>query len=226
MGKGFFALQSKVINQIQESPIKDFKAETITKVFPEYYSKYQKELTEIKRALADIRANKIPEKVIQQLENNDFKSYLTQIERLIEISDAINANIVAIQNFYKIDVCIDYVDNLNRTYDIDLLTKVIPDYAKLRQEFNKIKKQNVTEIDSIRLKEIYDALSEQESDLKIQFAKKNNDWWRKEIVIKILIAAIVSGLIGYAIRAFFESQTTQPTKIENKIDSTKTPYLK
>lgn len=217
---GYEIIATTLINQIQESPIKDFKTEAITNIFPEYYSKYQKELLEVKRGLADIRANKIPEKIIQKIESNDFKLYLTQINRLFEISDTINLKIPAIQNYYQIDNWVGYVDKLNNTYDIDLLTKIIPDYTKLRAEFNKLKKQDISDVSHSRMNEIYHLLSEQEGDLKIQLNKKNKDWWRKEIVIKILASAIVGGLIGYGIKTFFDSRTNQIPSTEIKKDST------
>jgi hypothetical protein len=90
------------LDKVQNSPIATYDSDIISRVFPDYYTVYQKELRSIQRELAEIRADKTPEKIIDKAKDNDFDSYLKQIQRLVAINDDISHCIPELERAHEI----------------------------------------------------------------------------------------------------------------------------
>jgi hypothetical protein len=139
---GYEIIATTLIEKIQKSPIKEFETEIITKIFPDYFSKYKRELTAIIIALKDVRANKTPDKILEKTPNNDFNDYLVQIKNLLGISDTIFEYIPELQNAQSLK---DSQKQDDRKWDLKKLSIVALFVAALALIGNSIVKSCVND---------------------------------------------------------------------------------
>jgi hypothetical protein len=216
---GYELIALTLIDHIQQSNLKNYTPELISKIYPHYYED-ENVVAKIKQALQEIRSNKKSENVEKWLPGNDFDKYLSNIDFLHQINENINNSILSLQKLKndkeEFDRLTNEINAICDKHDVDILTKVIPDYTKNKTEFLRItQNQDITHLQ--RLSEIHELFFLNQDDLR----KQKGKWWTKEIkkgvIVGILVGLLVGVLFVYIKREgpFKESQKLSPALQDN-----------